>query len=223
MSLICKLLGKCCWLQTRVLEASLYICIQSRAECCWQALSVRCFSTLLSFVCSSIRKITVLTFSAEALKMFFCPSKLDCQKCYSIPSEGSISFLLPHRCFSGRCALTAVYIQCRVEDEPPVGECSCGRFRTCSNEVLKFTVWTAQSLAIHCCALLVVLARRRDTHTQILASIVRQAHLPNSSVEKSLCVSHLHMQDFYIASFLLCAEVLKKDLDTVHTLVPRWL
>lgn len=46
---------------------------------------------------------------------------------------------------------------------------------------------------------------------QILANIVRHAHLPNSSVEESLCVSHLHMQVFYIASFMLYAEVLKKS------------
>lgn len=60
---------------------------------------------------------------------------------------------------------------------------------------------------------------------QILANIVRNAHLPNSSVEESLCVSCLHVQDFYIAYFMLYAEVLKKDLGTVHTLVehPYWL
>lgn len=52
---------------------------------------------------------------------------------------------------------------------------------------------------------------------QILANIVRHVHLPNSSVEESLCVSHLHMQVFYIASFMLYGEVLKKDLDTVLT------
>lgn len=60
---------------------------------------------------------------------------------------------------------------------------------------------------------------------QILANIMRHAHLPNSSVEESLCVSHLHMQVFYIACFMLYGEVLKKDLDTVHIGMeqPQWL
>lgn len=54
---------------------------------------------------------------------------------------------------------------------------------------------------------------------------MRRAHLPNSSVEESLCVSHLHVQDFYIAPFMLYAEVLKKGLDSVHTIVEQlhWL
>lgn len=99
-----------------------------------------------------------------------------------------------------------------VDNELPLGECSRGRFRTCSNEVVKFTVQTAQILATPCCALLVVLARRRDTHMQTLASIVRQAHLPNSSVEKCLCVSHLHMQNFYVPSFMLCRSAEERSL-----------
>lgn len=56
---------------------------------------------------------------------------------------------------------------------------------------------------------------------QMLENIVRRAHLPNSSVEESLCVSHLHVQDFYTEHFMLCAEVLEKGIDSVHTIMEQ--
>lgn len=54
---------------------------------------------------------------------------------------------------------------------------------------------------------------------------MRHAHLPNSSFEVNLCISHLHVQDFNTARFMLYAEVLKKGLDSVHRILEqlRWL
>lgn len=59
----------------------------------------------------------------------------------------------------------------------------------------------------------------------MLENIVRHAHLPNPSIEESLCVSHLHVQDFYTAHFMLYAEVLDKGNYSVHKIVEQlhWL
>lgn len=54
---------------------------------------------------------------------------------------------------------------------------------------------------------------------------MRHAHLPNSSFEENHCISHLHVQDFYTAHFMLYTEVLKEGLDSVSTIVEQlhWL
>lgn len=100
---------------------------------------------------------------------------------------------------------TTVYTQCWDGRWTAfLGECILGHFRPCNSEVVKVYLLTTRFSNPVFCAM-----DNTCIETQHICQYFQtfwDMHLPNSSVEESLVVSHLHMQDIYIHALYRSAE-----------------
>jgi len=98
---------------------------------------MRAVSRLLQYVANA--QLCLLQHQTNYCFDVFCwgsldvspPPKLDSQKCYSLPSEGSVCFFLSHRCSSEKVYNKLVYIySVGMKDELLLGQCSLVHFRS---------------------------------------------------------------------------------------------